>query len=94
MDLTSTIVTLGTIRPGDSGPAARCFSIKLHSEIQVSGHLGMSGGESPRHAQNPYGASEAKHSMPYHPTLMSSFICQRIALFLSYYTEMTISAEK
>ena len=29
------------------------FSIKLHSENQVSGHLGMSGGRSPRHAQNP-----------------------------------------
>ena len=29
------------------------FSIKLHSETQVSGRLGMSGGRSPRHAQNP-----------------------------------------
>ena len=27
------------------------FSIKLHSETQVSGCLGMSGGGSPRHAQ-------------------------------------------
>ena len=30
----------------------QCFSIKLHSETQVSGRLGMSGGRSPRHAQN------------------------------------------
>ena len=29
------------------------FSIKLHRETQVSGHLGMSGGRSPRHVQNP-----------------------------------------
>ena len=31
----------------------RSFSIKLHSETQVSGRLGMSRGRSPRHAQNP-----------------------------------------
>ena len=31
----------------------RSFSIKLHSETQVFGRLGMSGGISPRHAQNP-----------------------------------------
>ena len=29
------------------------FSIKLHSETQVSSRLGMSRGRSPRHAQNP-----------------------------------------
>ena len=29
----------------------RIFSIKLHSETQVSGRLGMSGGKSPRHGQ-------------------------------------------
>ena len=34
------IVTLGTIRPEDSGA-------NLHSETQVSGRLGMSGGGSP-----------------------------------------------
>ena len=28
------------------------FSIKLYSETQVSGHLAMSGGRSPKHAQN------------------------------------------
>ena len=31
----------------------RSFNIKLHCETQVSGRLGMSGGKSPRHAQNP-----------------------------------------
>ena len=31
----------------------RSFSIKLHSETQVSVRLSMSGGRSPRHAQNP-----------------------------------------
>ena len=29
------------------------FIFKLYSETQVSGRLGMSGGISPRHAQNP-----------------------------------------
>ena len=29
------------------------FNIKLHSETQVSGDLGMSGGRSPRNVQNP-----------------------------------------
>ena len=31
----------------------RCSSIKLHSGTQVSSRLGMSGGRSPRDAQNP-----------------------------------------
>ena len=34
--------------------------IKLHSETQVSGRLGMSGGRSPRHAQNPLSGEERK----------------------------------
>ena len=38
----------------------RSFSIKLHSETQVTGRLGMSGGRSPRHAQNPLLASQGK----------------------------------
>ena len=48
-------VTLGTIQPEESGAGEmpQSFSIKLHSETQVSGHLVMSGGKSPRHAQNP-----------------------------------------
>ena len=38
----------------------RSFSIKLHSKAQVSGSLGMSGGGSPRHAQNPLSAERRK----------------------------------
>ena len=36
------------------------FSIKLHSETQVFSRLGMSGGRSPRHAQNPLSGEERK----------------------------------
>ena len=36
------------------------FSIKLHSATQVSGRLGMSGGISPRHAQNPLSGERRK----------------------------------
>ena len=36
------------------------FSIKMHSETQVSGRLGMSGGRSPRHAQNPLSGERGK----------------------------------
>ena len=36
------------------------FIIKLYSETQVSGHLGMSGGISPRHAQNPLSGERRK----------------------------------
>ena len=38
----------------------RCFSIKFHSETQVSSRLGMSGGRSPRHAQNPLSGEQRK----------------------------------
>ena len=38
----------------------RSFSIELHSETQVSVHLGMSGGESS--IDMPYRASEGKRS--------------------------------
>ena len=38
------------------------FSIKLYSETQVSGRLGMSGGRSPRHAQNPL-SGERKNTL-------------------------------
>ena len=57
------IVSLGIIRPEDSG-AVRNASIKLHSETRVSGCLGMSGGRSPRHAQNPLSGEPRKK--PYH----------------------------
>ena len=36
------------------------FIIKLYSETQVSGRLGMSGGISPRHAQNPLSGERKK----------------------------------
>ena len=38
----------------------RSFSIKLHSETKVSDRLGMSGGRSPRHAQNPLSGERRK----------------------------------
>ena len=53
------IVTLGTIRPKDSG-TARNATAKLHSETQVSGRLGMSEGWSPRHTQNPLSGERRK----------------------------------
>ena len=36
------------------------FFIKLYNETQVSGRLGMSGGISPRHAQNPLSGERRK----------------------------------
>ena len=39
---------------------AWCFIIKLYSETQVSDRLGMSGGRSPRHAQNPLSGERRK----------------------------------
>ena len=39
---------------------ATSFIIKLYSETQVSGRLGMSGGISPRHAQNPLSGERRK----------------------------------
>ena len=43
------------------------FSIKLHSETQVSGRLGMSGSRSHRHAQNPLlGEQRKTHSITHH----------------------------
>ena len=38
----------------------RSFSNKLHSKTQVSDRLGMSGGRSPRHAQNPVSVERRK----------------------------------
>ena len=61
--VTLPIVTLGTIRPEDSGAArnATSFSIKLHSETQVSGRLGLCLGVNPLDMpRTPYRASEGK----------------------------------
>ena len=38
----------------------KSFINKLYSETQVSGRLGMSGGISPRHAQNPLSGERRK----------------------------------
>ena len=63
----------------------RSFSIKLHSETQVSGRLGMSGGRSLDMPRTPYRASEGKRSqyptMPITPTLI---ICTSFILSIDY----------
>ena len=46
----------------DGQDAGSIFIVKFNSKTQVSGRLGMSGGRSPRHAQNPLSASEGKRS--------------------------------
>ena len=72
----------------------RSFSIKLHSEAQVSGRLGMSGGRSPRHAQNPLLGKRRKtlsitrHALsppPSHHHLYIISSHQLTTTFLSYY---------
>ena len=52
------IVTLGTIRPDDK-EMPRGFSIKLHSETQMSARLGVDPLDMPR---TPYRVSEGRHS--------------------------------
>ena len=87
MELNLVIVTLGTIRPDDSGVA---FEQKT---LDVSGRLGMPESKSPWHAQNPllgeWRKTLPKPIMSYHPTLTSSSVQQSYhqwtALFLSYY---------
>ena len=56
------IVTLGLSDPriGELREMPQSFIIKLYSETQVSGRLGMSGGISPRHAQNPLSGERRK----------------------------------
>ena len=70
----------------------QCFSIKLHSETQVSGRLGLSGGRSPM-SRTPYRASEENAlnnpPCPITPTLTSSSVHhsshQLTTTFLLYY---------
>ena len=52
----------------------RSFSIKLQSETQVPGRLGMSGGKSPRHAQRPLSFEQRKTLSITHHTLTSSSV--------------------
>ena len=67
------------------------FSIKLHSETQVSGRLGMSRGISPRNAQNPLLGERGKTLLITHHALSptSSSVHhlshQLTTTFLSYY---------
>ena len=51
---------LSDLRIAELREMPRCFSIKLHRETQVSDRLGMSGGGSPRHAQNPLSGERRK----------------------------------
>ena len=75
----------------------RCFNIKLHSETQVSGRLGISGGRSPRHAlrhaQNPLSGERKKtlsithHALSPPPSHHHQYIIsshQLTTTFLSY----------
>ena len=63
------------------------FSIKLHSETQVSGHLGMSGGIYPRHAWNPLSGERRRtlsithHALSPHPHII---ICTSFILSIDY----------
>ena len=89
------IVTLGTIRHEDSGAALRempqSFIIKLYSETQVSGRLGMSGGISPRHAQNPLSGEQRRtlsithHALSPPPSHHHLYIIYLINLLQRFY---------
>ena len=57
--VTLPIVTLGTIQIAELRDLPRSFNIKLHSESQVSGCLGVDPLDMPR---TPYRASEGKRS--------------------------------
>ena len=70
----------------------RIFSIKVHSGNQISGHLGMSGGRSPRHAQNPLSGKQRKtlsithHALSPPPSHHHLYIIDHLTTtFLSYY---------
>ena len=60
------------------------FSIKLHSETQISRRLGVSGGRSPRHAQN--GKQRKKFSITHHalPPPPSHYHLYIIHLIIDY----------
>ena len=83
-ELPLAIATLETTRPEDSG-AVFCS--------KKNGSLGMPGGKSPRHSQNPLLGERRRRlattHLPYHSTLKSSPVHnlshQRTAMFLSYY---------
>ena len=63
----------------------RSFSIKLHSETQVSARMGMSGDRSPRHAQNPLSGERRKAlSITHHAThpIKRRRLCNRVSYLL------------
>ena len=66
----------------------RCvFNMSLHSETQVSGRLGMSGGRSPRHAQNPLSGEQRKMLWITHHALSpppSHIICTTFISSIDY----------
>ena len=67
------------------------FIIKLYSETQVSGRLGMSGGISPRHAQNPLSGERRKtlsithHALSPPPSHHHLYIIQLINWLQRFY---------
>ena len=79
----------------------RSFSIKLHSETQVSDRQGMSGGRFPRHAQIPLSGERRKklsithHALSPHPHIVicTPFISS-IELQRFYRITMSICTEK
>ena len=81
-------------RIADLREMPRSFSIKLQSETQVSGRLGMFEGRSPRHAQNPFIGRAKENTLnnppyPINPTLTSSSVHhlshQLTTTFFPYY---------
>ena len=70
------IITLGLSDPriAELREMSQGFSIKLHSETQVSGRLSMSEGWSPRHAQNPLSVEQNNPPCPITPTVISSSV--------------------
>ena len=75
------------------------FTIKLHSESQVSGRLGMSGGRSPRHAQNPLSGERRKtlsithHALSPPPSHHHLYIMHLINLLQRFY-RITMSLKR
>ena len=77
----------------------RSFSIKLHSETQVYGRLGMSGGRSPRHAQNPLLGEWRKtlsitHHTPSPPPSHHHLYIIHLINWLQRFYRITISLER
>ena len=75
------------------------FIIKLYSETQVSGRLGMSGGISPRHAQNPLSGEQRKtlsithHALSPQPSHYQLYIIHLINWLQRFY-RITISLKR